>query len=25
LSNFNQVKQCAIIGFDYHDHQPKTY
>ena len=25
LRNFNQVKQCAIIGFDYHDHQPKTY
>ena len=25
LANFNQVKQCAIIGFDYHDHQPKTY
>ena len=25
LTNFNQVKQCAIIGFDYHDHQPKTY
>lgn len=25
LTNFNQVKLCAIIGFDYHDHQPKTY
>ena len=25
LANFNQVKQCAIIGFEYHDHQPKTY
>ena len=25
LTNFNEVKQCAIIGFDYHDHQPKTY
>jgi hypothetical protein len=25
LTNFNQVKQCAIIGLDYHDHQPKTY
>jgi hypothetical protein len=25
LTNFNQVKQCAVVGFDYHDHQPKTY
>ena len=25
LANFNHVKQCAIIGFEYHDHQPKTY
>ena len=25
LANFNQVKKCAIIGFEYHDHQPKTY
>ena len=25
LTNFNQVKQCAIIGFEYHDRQPKTY
>ena len=25
LTNFNEVEQCAIIGFDYHDHQPKTY
>ena len=25
LANFNQVKQCAILGFEYHDHQPKTY
>ena len=25
LANFNQVKQCAIIGFDYHDYQTKIY
>jgi hypothetical protein len=25
LTNFKQVTQCAIVGYDYYDHQPKTY
>jgi len=25
LANFKKVKHCAVIGFDYHSHQPKTY
>ena len=25
LTNFNAVKQCAIIGYDYRDNEPKTY
>ena len=25
LTNFRKVKQCAIIGYDYHNNKPKTY
>ena len=25
LTNFRKVKQCAIIGYDFRDHEPKTY
>ena len=25
LTNFRKVKLCAIIGYDFRDHEPKTY
>ncbi len=25
LTNFRKVKRCAIIGYDFRDHEPKTY
>lgn len=25
LNDFKQVKQCAIVGYDYYDHQPEAY
>ena len=25
LTDFRKVKQCAIIGYDFHDNKPKTY